>query len=302
MQSSTISSSSAEVAAPDGGTHDDGYGDDGSAPSSSSSPPTDPAHLAPAPLDESFEVTDQSLADRAVMGDHELPLLVDRGSTVAQFRRTGGPAVSIVVDRTSESESEQSPPRSGQPASGTCSDGIQTGKKQNNSSSDGFDVCREYGYRYEYADEADGDDDAGGNGGGDNDRGNSKDASATAQADESLIIDHDDDPLYDRSAHALGDGILTTDGKFSRARLDWSMAMAKDAAADQGKNAEAAAAQFGGTSYLLGRSYHPVLDFAARRDDESSLLWMTYRRDFPVLNPYGITSDAGWAACSGARR
>jgi len=61
---------------------------------------------------------------------------------------------------------------------------------------------------------------------------------------------------------------------------------------------------FGGPSYLLGRSYHPVRDFGARRDDEASLLWMTYRRDFPPLGGgggngatgggYGITSDAGW--------
>ena len=47
-------------------------------------------------LDESFEVTDQSLADTAIMGDHELPLIVDRSSTIAQFRKTGGPAVAIV--------------------------------------------------------------------------------------------------------------------------------------------------------------------------------------------------------------
>lgn len=45
---------------------------------------------------------------------------------------------------------------------------------------------------------------------------------------------------------------------------------------------------------LLGRSYHPIRDFAQRRDDESSLFWFTYRCDFPEIAPYNITSDAGW--------
>jgi len=47
-------------------------------------------------------------------------------------------------------------------------------------------------------------------------------------------------------------------------------------------------------TYLLGRSYHPILDYALCRSDESSLFWFTYRCDFPEIKPYGITSDAGW--------
>jgi len=47
-------------------------------------------------------------------------------------------------------------------------------------------------------------------------------------------------------------------------------------------------------TYLLGRSYHPILDYALCRNDESSLFWFTYRCDFPEIKPYGITSDAGW--------
>ena len=45
---------------------------------------------------------------------------------------------------------------------------------------------------------------------------------------------------------------------------------------------------------VLGRIYHPITDYAVRRDDERSLLWFTYRSDFPEIAPYGITSDAGW--------
>ena len=48
------------------------------------------------------------------------------------------------------------------------------------------------------------------------------------------------------------------------------------------------------STFVLGKSYHPVHDYAPRRDDESSLFWFTYRCDFPVIAPYGITTDAGW--------
>ena len=255
---------------------------DSAAASEASSPESDdgalhePSHQN---LDESFEVTDQSLADTAAMGDHELPLIVDRSSTIAQFRKTG-PTVAIVPS--------ESPLRDGQKQNGTqeAHDVDDAGLLPVAGSAAGeFDVCKEYGYKYEYTDEDDGGDDHSG-------EGDNNDESAPSDlADSSLIIDHDKDPLYDSSAHALGGGMLTTNDKFSRAKLDWSIATPdgteNNAAADS-------ATQFGGTSYLLGRSYHPVLDFASRRDDESSLLWMTYRRDFPIINPYGITSDAGW--------
>jgi cysteine protease ATG4 len=47
-------------------------------------------------------------------------------------------------------------------------------------------------------------------------------------------------------------------------------------------------------TYVLGKIYHPILDYNVRRIDESSLFWFTYRCDFPCIEPYGITSDAGW--------
>ena len=46
--------------------------------------------------------------------------------------------------------------------------------------------------------------------------------------------------------------------------------------------------------HVLGKTYHPINDYAFRRDDESSLFWFTYRADFPEIKPYGIHSDAGW--------
>lgn len=47
-------------------------------------------------------------------------------------------------------------------------------------------------------------------------------------------------------------------------------------------------------TFVLGKTYHPMHDYISRRTDESSLFWFTYRCDFPCLDPYGITSDAGW--------
>ena len=47
-------------------------------------------------------------------------------------------------------------------------------------------------------------------------------------------------------------------------------------------------------TYVLGKTYHPINDYNIRRIDESSLFWFTYRCDFPSIEPYGITSDAGW--------
>uniref|UniRef100_A0A7S2S9B6 Cysteine protease n=1 Tax=Rhizochromulina marina TaxID=1034831 RepID=A0A7S2S9B6_9STRA len=45
--------------------------------------------------------------------------------------------------------------------------------------------------------------------------------------------------------------------------------------------------------WLLGRRYHGLED-ASWRGDFSSLIWCSYRRDFPRLAPYRYTTDAGW--------
>jgi cysteine protease ATG4 len=47
-------------------------------------------------------------------------------------------------------------------------------------------------------------------------------------------------------------------------------------------------------TYILGVRYDSLRDFDARRADESYLFWFTYRCDFPAIQPYAITSDAGW--------
>lgn len=46
--------------------------------------------------------------------------------------------------------------------------------------------------------------------------------------------------------------------------------------------------------HILGKTYHPVLEYQLRKEFEKSLFWFTYRCDFPEIAPYKITSDAGW--------
>ncbi|KAL7575780.1 hypothetical protein ACA910_003109 [Epithemia clementina (nom. ined.)] len=47
-------------------------------------------------------------------------------------------------------------------------------------------------------------------------------------------------------------------------------------------------------AFVLGKSYCLLQDHNARRDDEASLFWFTYRCDFPEIVPYNLRSDAGW--------
>mmetsp|Transcript_23399 Transcript_23399/g.54351 ORF Transcript_23399/g.54351 Transcript_23399/m.54351 type:complete len:590 (-) Transcript_23399:1147-2916(-) len=46
--------------------------------------------------------------------------------------------------------------------------------------------------------------------------------------------------------------------------------------------------------YVLGKVYDPHDDYTLKRNDENSLFWFTYRKDFPEIVPYRITTDAGW--------
>ena len=130
----------------------------------------------------------------------------------------------------------------------------------------GFDVCREYGYRYEYADQ-DEDDDYG----------------------------SDDDRDVSASRHVTGPG-ASSDGVIGAAARPATGAGAGTVTSGyprDGRRGSGGGGVFGAT-YLLGREYHPVTDYAPRRDRERSLFWMTYRTDFPPIRPYDITTDAGW--------
>lgn len=47
-------------------------------------------------------------------------------------------------------------------------------------------------------------------------------------------------------------------------------------------------------TYVLGKIYHPIHHYAERREYEASLFWFTYRKDFPEIKPYALSSDAGF--------
>lgn len=116
--------------------------------------------------------------------------------------------------------------------------------------SEGFDACREYGYKYEYT--------------------------------------HDDNDNDDEDDDEEGDQIEAP----THPAIHCAIGIPATSLADNLEDESSHDHPF--STYVLGKTYHPVTDFAPRRDDESSLFWFTYRSDFPQLAPYSFTTDAGW--------
>ncbi|TDH67082.1 hypothetical protein CCR75_007313 [Bremia lactucae] len=58
----------------------------------------------------------------------------------------------------------------------------------------------------------------------------------------------------------------------------------------------APSASLGAPVWLLGQRYDGVVaaDFDAYKRNFESILWFTYRREYPAMTPYDHTSDAGW--------
>ena len=113
--------------------------------------------------------------------------------------------------------------------------------------SEGFDACREYGYKYAYTQDEEEED--------------------------------DDDDEVDRMETPPRSPIHCFIGVPASLADTWEDETSRDHPF---------------LTYVLGKSYHPVTDYAPRRDDESSLFWFSYRCDFPQIAPYGFTTDAGW--------
>jgi cysteine protease ATG4 len=139
----------------------------------------------------------------------------------------------------------------------------------------GFDVCKEYGYKYEYTqeeEESDSDDD-------DNDS------------------QHQDAEQQDKDQSSESNTAGTTKNTFL-SKLSAAIATDNDQHhADNDSIIDTTnqnPQNLNYTIHLAGKSYHPIHDYATRREDESNLFWFTYRCDFPRLNPYNLTSDAGW--------
>ena len=133
----------------------------------------------------------------------------------------------------------------------------------NSITSDGFDVCLEYGYRYEFTEEDDSD-----------------------EMEDNHLATNDSSGIETKSLMTklrmlpLGSNTDTSTGT-------------------NGNNGNTNASrkrenEISYQTHILGKTYHPINDYHAKRDDESNLFWMTYRCDFIEIKPYAITSDAGW--------
>jgi cysteine protease ATG4 len=118
-----------------------------------------------------------------------------------------------------------------------------------------FDICREYGYKYEYTEDG----------------------------------QSDDDECYDEEQQLASQHLLQQPGN-DVPLLFQDVANDDVPKLDHNGNI----IQNPPKAYLLGRRYDYLGDVSLRRSDESSLLWFTYRCDFPEIAPYGITTDAGW--------
>jgi cysteine protease ATG4 len=132
-------------------------------------------------------------------------------------------------------------------------------RKDDSLTSEGFDVCKEYGYKYEYT----------------------EDDSSNSTDDE-----HD-------SQIKITENISVSNNSLISLRRFIPLASENAAITTRTRNRKREHDAVYQT-YILGKSYHPINDYHAKRDDEANLFWFTYRCDFLEIKPYAITSDAGW--------
>jgi cysteine protease ATG4 len=156
-----------------------------------------------------------------------------------------------------------------------CSSPSRVHQKQDSFTSEGFDICKEYGYKYEYTQ----DDDS---------------ISSSSSSSDSGGVGSQLNPLQSQSKRKQNENVnssFVSRLRFTpRGALAWSNN--EDDAVDQSNGFEKHNVSY--RTFLLGKTYHPINDYHAKRDDESNLFWFTYRCDFVEIRPYSITSDAGW--------
>jgi cysteine protease ATG4 len=206
---------------------------------------------------EFMMATDASLSSRATSTDTSAYSLDGRAVLVTAPRCTReGSNGAIEVEPLDTREVENSP-ASQKLLSSACDDAVEeltdydgcamtqiVAPSAEQEGTEGFDACREYGYKYTYSEDDEEDDD-------DDDEG--------------------------------GESIHTPIHAFVGVVPSLADNLEEDSNHDEPC-----------MIYVLGKSYHPVTEFAPRRNDESSLFWFTYRCDFPTIAPYNITTDAGW--------
>ena len=146
-----------------------------------------------------------------------------------------------------------------------------------------FDVCKEFGYKYEYT-EDDSSTSTEHENENDNENANASmpNPSSPKEGGNSLIsMLGFTRSFIENEEHVPTTTKKTTDTNASSRRKRGSRG-------DREQDNDAY------KTYILGKSYHPINDYHAKRDDEANLFWLTYRCDFLEIKPYGITSDAGW--------
>ena len=199
----------------------------------------------PMPMDQISAINSDGNDDSYIMGDEELQIV--NLTACAGSVGVRDPCVSIL-----------NPLSLSLPVSVSISSPTRSVNNSESLTSDGFDVCREYGYKYEYTEDDDDDDD-----------------------DNSTDDDvHDDD----RESN--------TQSLLSKLRIR-PLPSSQSNNINNSSNAQHDH-EISYQTHILGKTYDPVNDYHAKRDDEANLFWFTYRCDFFEIKPYAITSDAGW--------
>jgi len=111
--------------------------------------------------------------------------------------------------------------------------------------SEGFDVCKEYGYKYEYTE-----DDS---------------SNSTDDGHDHHVNTIEDASVSNASLVSLRRFIPLVSDNTTIATRTRTRKREHDAAYK---------------TYILGKSYHPINDYHAKRDDEANLFWFPYRCDF----------------------
>lgn len=165
------------------------------------------------------------------------------------------------------------------PLTSAASSPSKVHQKQDSFTLEGFDICKEYGYKYEYTLEDDG-----------------IGSSSSSSSSSNVSSDAHCNPLQSQSQ---GNKTENANSSFiSRLRNTPLGTFATSNNVDekdyrqQSRGLKKNNVMY--RTYLLGKTYHPINDYHAKRDDESNLFWFTYRCDFVEIRPYAITSDAGW--------
>ena len=156
-----------------------------------------------------------------------------------------------------------------------------------------FDVCKEFGYKYEYTE-----DDSSTSTEHENENANASmsNQSSPKEGGNSLIsmLGFMHLSFNENGVHLPAPVPVPTTTNTKTTGTNGSPRRKRGSRRDRDREQDHDACACAYQTYILGKTYHPINDYHAKRDDEANLFWFTYRCDFLEIKPYGITSDAGW--------